>query len=557
MSHLSLIDFCVLLDPHLVTSSRNLAMDPLSITAACLSISATVPTLMVRILAFVSEVKGARKDLDGVHRELSSLQLCLNALRIEDTTGRCKLPPDVATQTCQILVNIETTMRQISNLMDKLGSGRLGRRIQWAATEKEEMNKLRSSLESNKTALEISLTLGTINLLVEQNTQTQAHQDQTVKLTAMTQQLTLQTATTDSKVDRLLKRKDNSQNIASIQTALAELKEELVTLAASTTKQPIVEKMTQLATEHTVSSLDTTSISGSAQIVQIVREIQSVSTVDQTSKEPSNRDKACPNCLLQEKYFQDWVLDLQWHIAREQAARANLEIELARCKEIHQKDLADTDARWQAELDQLLANERRRLEEIHQKELATTRSRYEQDRAQIAEGYITRIQLLDDELKEAEQGRLDAIEEGQAALRTYSRALEAHQRVLMKDFEDELRQTRQAYEEQLSKYKHESLSAKNEMTELSREPQIEMPKPMSAHDVRPCDMSDEELYRELKASDRECANAQLGKGFLSKIKMNMYQARRDSILEELAGRQGKRKADIMNQLRLKAFFLKD
>lgn len=280
-------------------------MDPLSIATGCVSITVAVPTLMMRIMVFVAEVKGARKDLDGVHRgaqlitaHYSSLQLCLNALRIEDQTGRCKLPPDIVTQTCQILVNIEATMNQISDLLEKLGSGCLGRRIQWATTEKEEVAKLRSSLKSNKTALEISLTLGSITMLVEQNTKAQAHHDQTVELTRMTQQLTVQTAATDGKVELLLQRRDNSKNIENIQAALAELKEELVTLSASSGKLPVAERLTQLMKDHAVSLLDTESIRCSTQIVETVRDIQKLSKTDQDSGllVPAGESGTCYGC---------------------------------------------------------------------------------------------------------------------------------------------------------------------------------------------------------------------------------------------------------------------
>ena len=162
---------------------------------------------------------------------------------------------------------------------------------------------MRSSLESNKTALEISLTLGSITMLVEQNTKAQAHHDRTVELTHMTQQLTVQTAATDGKVDLLLQRRDNSKNIENIQAALAELKEELVTLSASSGKQPVVERLTQLMTDHAVSLLDTKSIRDSTQIVETVRNIQKVSNTDQDSGlfVPGGESATCYGCSEKER----------------------------------------------------------------------------------------------------------------------------------------------------------------------------------------------------------------------------------------------------------------
>ena len=44
----------------------------------------------------------------------------------------------------------------------------MGRRIQWPAFGQDETNRLRSSSESNKTALEIVLQVGTITFLAQQ-----------------------------------------------------------------------------------------------------------------------------------------------------------------------------------------------------------------------------------------------------------------------------------------------------------------------------------------------------------------------------------------------------
>ncbi|KAJ9613325.1 Vacuolar protein-sorting-associated protein 27 [Cladophialophora chaetospira] len=122
----------------------------------------------MRIASFVAEVKGARKNLDAVARELSSLHLCLGSIKTDDQHGGLSFPAAMRSNIHQIIVNCDVVVQQMNDILIKLSSGRLGRRIQWSLTARDEMNSLRSSLESNKTALEAALTVGTISLLTKQ-----------------------------------------------------------------------------------------------------------------------------------------------------------------------------------------------------------------------------------------------------------------------------------------------------------------------------------------------------------------------------------------------------
>lgn len=142
-------------------------MDPLSITAASVGLANGVGVLLSRITIFVMEVRSARKDMDTVVRELQSLQLSLVTLKGDEQTSVNPLPPTIKQQVLQIIVNCDVVTQQMNDLLVKLTSGRLGRRIQWSLTDKDEVNRLRSSLEANKSALEIALILGTISMLTQ------------------------------------------------------------------------------------------------------------------------------------------------------------------------------------------------------------------------------------------------------------------------------------------------------------------------------------------------------------------------------------------------------
>lgn len=181
-------------------------MDPasaLGITSTCMTLSAHAGTVIMRITVFVSQVRNARKDLDAVSRELTSLQLCLSALKDDQQLVSLNLPEAMRTQISQILVNIDLVLNQISDKLIKLSSGKLGRRIQWVTMEKDEMDKFRSSLESNKTALEIALTIGSISILAKQVQNSARQEDHMEVLLQRTESVALGTRTIDGKLDTL------------------------------------------------------------------------------------------------------------------------------------------------------------------------------------------------------------------------------------------------------------------------------------------------------------------------------------------------------------------
>jgi hypothetical protein len=55
-------------------------MDPLSITVACVSLTAIVAKTSVAVTTFVRAVRSARSDLDGMSRELVSLSTLLELI---------------------------------------------------------------------------------------------------------------------------------------------------------------------------------------------------------------------------------------------------------------------------------------------------------------------------------------------------------------------------------------------------------------------------------------------------------------------------------------------
>lgn len=162
-------------------------MDPLSITAAAGGLTGTILTLTKTIGAFVGTARNSRVKLDAVSRELISLQVCLDVFESDRRQG-IYLNDRLKTSVGQILVNVQLCCGQIRNLLTRCETSRLGRPIKWAIQQKDEVNRLRASLETHKTALQITLQLNTVSLLIREtraqpNTRTLTNQDRSDYIT--------------------------------------------------------------------------------------------------------------------------------------------------------------------------------------------------------------------------------------------------------------------------------------------------------------------------------------------------------------------------------------
>ncbi|KAJ9659296.1 hypothetical protein H2198_003172 [Neophaeococcomyces mojaviensis] len=279
-------------------------MDPisaLSLASSCLSIVSNAGTLILRITIFVSEVRSARRDLDAVSRELTTLQLCVSALKDDQQLGISTLPQDMKNNLNQILVNIQLIVNQISDMLIKLSSGRLGRRIQWAMTERDEMNKFRSSLESNKLALEVALTLSTISMLAKQEQTVARQDDKMFTLIQQTGEISTTTNLITNQLDKLTKMHRNNKNMQGIASELAELRSQLLKLSngivrpeianfidhAEAYKQSLLQPLGPLPSPPPESSTHSATSDPFAD----------TSTEDQSTLEAARGLDACPVCL--------------------------------------------------------------------------------------------------------------------------------------------------------------------------------------------------------------------------------------------------------------------
>lgn len=129
-----------------------------SITADCIALGDTITSASAILDGFVRDVREARSDVDGVSRELHSMQNVLNLLK-EDAM---LFPSELAKQ-------IPTVLEHCANVVNELDASvsaicckevpKQDKRSLWLAKGRREVASFRTSLEAHKGILGIALDL--------------------------------------------------------------------------------------------------------------------------------------------------------------------------------------------------------------------------------------------------------------------------------------------------------------------------------------------------------------------------------------------------------------
>jgi len=149
-------------------------MDPLSISATCIGLASTIARTSLVVIGFVKDVRAARADLDAVSRELLSLKTVLELLAddVNDSTTQ-SIPQTLQKQIAGIVTNCTGVVVDIEQTLKKHEGGKLNKAAKWVACGKNDVTKLRSSLEAHKSALETALDMVTLTLAREIKADTQ------------------------------------------------------------------------------------------------------------------------------------------------------------------------------------------------------------------------------------------------------------------------------------------------------------------------------------------------------------------------------------------------
>ncbi|KAK7183323.1 hypothetical protein PSPO01_10572 [Paraphaeosphaeria sporulosa] len=137
----------------------SVSMDPISLTAGCLALVATISKTSTIVTGFVREVREARHGLDVVSRELSSLQTVLGLLAEDASQNNpVSFPDALQAQIHGIITNCNEVVLEMKYCLTRHENSKLGQAGYWTVGGgKEHMARLRSTLEAHKSALEIAL----------------------------------------------------------------------------------------------------------------------------------------------------------------------------------------------------------------------------------------------------------------------------------------------------------------------------------------------------------------------------------------------------------------
>jgi hypothetical protein len=136
-------------------------MDPVSITVACVSLTASIAKTSAAVTTFVHTIRSARSDLDGVSRELASLKTLLELI-IEDAKDVKAFPDTLRKHISGILANCELVLVEVQRLIVKHDEQSVISNSKWAWAGREDVARLQLSLEAHKSALEMALEMVTL-----------------------------------------------------------------------------------------------------------------------------------------------------------------------------------------------------------------------------------------------------------------------------------------------------------------------------------------------------------------------------------------------------------
>jgi len=135
-------------------------MDPLSITAACLSIAGVVTKLSKDIIVFIRAHRDAREDLAGATGQLAQLKLTLDLLGDESGDAEEILPKEIKHQITSGLSGCQEVLVKLGDVLVKY-RGRAGS-IKWALWGKDRVIELNTQLTTHTAALNLALELSTL-----------------------------------------------------------------------------------------------------------------------------------------------------------------------------------------------------------------------------------------------------------------------------------------------------------------------------------------------------------------------------------------------------------
>ncbi|RGP81737.1 hypothetical protein FLONG3_122 [Fusarium longipes] len=164
-------------------------MDPFSIATGCAGLITTIGSLTLSINAFVRSCREARSDLDRVSRELHSLKIVLELIQEDAKDDTRPFPETIQRHVSGIVTNCSSVVIEVQTCITKYGDGKIKSKATWVLNGQGDMEKLRSSLEAHKSALELVLDVLTLSVTKDIKTNTTEIRNNTAAIKDNTAQI--------------------------------------------------------------------------------------------------------------------------------------------------------------------------------------------------------------------------------------------------------------------------------------------------------------------------------------------------------------------------------
>ena len=143
-----------------ILSFASKMMDPLSISAAVVSLVVTAARVAREAEQFRSQVREARREMDSVARELLSVKSALSMLADD-----LKSPSVIVPVTLQDIIDeCETVINTLDQTLKKYNQERLSARVRYVWTGRDTMNSYKSTLAAHRGALDLAIDIMTLSL---------------------------------------------------------------------------------------------------------------------------------------------------------------------------------------------------------------------------------------------------------------------------------------------------------------------------------------------------------------------------------------------------------
>ena len=154
-------------------------MDSPPIETACVSLLSSIAAVPANIERSAVRVRGTRIIVDGFVRELSSLDLCLTAMKEEQFS----FPACLQHQLVAVIRNWMTALSNMALMLAKRNSRRMSEKVKWFQEDRDQIASLCYRLRAHKLPLETILELASLTTVtaVEGNTSVVMEDTETLK----------------------------------------------------------------------------------------------------------------------------------------------------------------------------------------------------------------------------------------------------------------------------------------------------------------------------------------------------------------------------------------